>query len=98
MGTHGNAHAMKHGHTTMNLQANVKAWSGNRYHHPGTKKFRSVPSAGKMMWMLLWDFNRYIFEHYQDHGQMVNSAWYCALLEEELKPVIHNKLRGVVTN
>jgi len=42
---------MKHGSTTINLQANVKAWSGNTT-TPRTKKFRSVPSAGKVMLML----------------------------------------------
>jgi hypothetical protein len=42
---------MKHGSTTINLQANVKAWSGNTT-TPRTKKFRRVPSAGKVMLML----------------------------------------------
>jgi len=27
--------AMEHGCTTMNLQENIKAWSGNTHHHQG---------------------------------------------------------------
>jgi len=65
---------------------------------PRTKKFKSVPSAGKVILMLFWDFNGPIHKHYQDHGQTVNNAWYCAMLEEELKPTIHNKHRGMLTD
>jgi len=48
---------------------------------PRTKKIRSVPSAGKVMLILFWDFNGLILQHFKDHGQMVNSAWYCAMLK-----------------
>jgi len=75
---------MKHGRTTMNLQGNIKARSGNAS-PPRTKKFRSVSSASKVILMLFWDLNGPILEHYQDHGQVVTSAWYCAMLEEEMK-------------
>jgi hypothetical protein len=34
----------------------------------------------------------------QDRGQMVNSAKYCATLEEELKSAIRSKRRGRLTN
>jgi len=52
---------------------------------PRTKKFKSVPSASKVMLTLFWDFNRPILEHYQDHGQIVSSAQYCVMLKEEFK-------------
>jgi hypothetical protein len=29
---------------------------------------------------------------------MINSAQHCAMLEEELKPAIHNKHKGMLTN
>jgi len=32
-----------------------------------TKKFKSVPSAGKVILTLFRDFNGTILEHYQDH-------------------------------
>jgi hypothetical protein len=48
---------------------------------PRAKKFKSVPSAGKVMLMLFWNLNGPILKHYQDCGQIVNTAWYCAMLE-----------------
>jgi hypothetical protein len=64
---------------------------------PRTKKFRSVLSAGKVILMLFWHFNVPILEHSQDHGQIVNSAWYYAVLEDESKPAICIKHRGMLT-
>jgi hypothetical protein len=55
---------MKHGRITLDLQANVEAWSGNTS-SLGFKKFKSVSSAGKVMLTLFWDFNKPILEHYQ---------------------------------
>jgi hypothetical protein len=78
-----------------NLQANITAWSGNTL--PRAIKFKSVPSASKVMLMWFWDFNRFILEHYQDCRLMVSNAQYCAMLEEQLKPTIHSKCRGVPT-
>jgi hypothetical protein len=43
--------AVKHGGTIMNLQANVNAWNRNISSFR-TKKFKSVPSAGKVMLVL----------------------------------------------
>jgi hypothetical protein len=63
-----------------------------------TKKLKSVLSASRVMLLPFWDFNRPIFEHYQNYGQMVNSAWCCAMLVEELKPVICSKHKGLLTN
>jgi hypothetical protein len=48
--------------------------------------------------MLVWDSNGSILKHYQDHGQTVNSVQYCPVLGEELKPTIHSKYRGMLTN
>jgi hypothetical protein len=49
---------------------------------PKTKKLKTVPSADEVMLMLFCD-NGPMLEHYQDCGQTVNSAQYCAVLEEE---------------
>jgi hypothetical protein len=51
----------------------------------------------QMMLTLFWDFNGPILEHYQDRGQMINSAQYCAMPEEELKLAICSKHKGILT-
>jgi hypothetical protein len=90
----GLSRAMKHGCTTMNLQENVKTWSGNTLL---SRKFKSVHSASKVMLMLSWDFNGPIIKDYQVHGKMVSSGWYCVVLEE-LKPAICSEHKGMQTN
>jgi len=64
---------------------------------PRTKKFKIVPSAGKVVLTLFWDFNGPIPENYQDYGQVANNAMYCAMLEEKLKLAIPSKCR-MLTN
>jgi hypothetical protein len=59
-----------------------------------TKKFESVPSAGKVMLTLFWDFNGPILKLCQNHVQMISSAQCCAVLEEVLNPTVHIKCRG----
>jgi len=71
MGVHHYEHASK--------QQSIK-WKHTS--SPRTKKFKSVPSADKVMLTFFCDFNRPILEHYQGHGQAINSARYCAVLEE----------------
>jgi len=63
-----------------------------------TVNLQSVPSAGKVMLVLFWDFNGPILEHFQVCGQTVNKAQYCAMLEVELKPTVHSKCRGMLTD
>jgi hypothetical protein len=40
---------------------------------PPTQKFKNVPSAKKVMLILLWDISGPVFEHYMERGQAVNS-------------------------
>jgi hypothetical protein len=54
-----------------------------------------VPSAGKMMLTLFRDIHRPILKHYRNPGQTASSTWYCATLEEELKPAIRGKNEGM---
>jgi hypothetical protein len=81
----------------MNIKGNIKALSGNAS-SARTKILKSVPSAGKVMLTLFWDLHGPILGNYYDHGQTVNSAQYCAVLEEDLKPAIRNERRGRPTN
>jgi hypothetical protein len=93
----GLSHMMKHGCTTMNLQATLKHEAETHTSSPTIKEFKSLPSASKVL-ILFWDFNTPILEHYQALGQTVNSAQYCAILEKVLKLAICSKHRGILTN
>jgi histone-lysine N-methyltransferase SETMAR len=61
---------------------------------PRTKKFKSVPSASKVMFVL--GLSRPILKHDQENGQSV--VYNIIVLGEELKPTIHSKHRGMLTN
>jgi hypothetical protein len=63
-----------------------------------TKKHKSVSSASKVMLTLFLDFIRLIVKHYQDCGQTINSAQYCAVFEDKFKPVVCGKCRGMLKN
>jgi histone-lysine N-methyltransferase SETMAR len=64
---------------------------------PSKKKFKSQPSSGKVLFTLFWDMNGPIVEHYQKKGETVNSARYSTLLEDELKPAIRSRRRGLLS-
>jgi len=64
---------------------------------PMQKKFKRQPSAKKVMLTLFWDMHGPILVHFQVHGQTVNSANYCAMLQNELKPAIYKKRRGMLS-
>ena len=49
------------------------------------------------MLTLFWDMHGPILVNFQAHGQTVNSANYCALLQNELKPAICKKRRGMLS-
>jgi hypothetical protein len=51
----------------------------------------------KLCWHCLGTLKGPILKHYQDHGQMVNSSKYCAVLEEELEHTVCSKHRGMLT-
>jgi len=48
---------------------------------PKPKKFRTQPSAGKVMLTLFWDERGVILEHYMPRGNTVTSAAYADLLK-----------------
>jgi hypothetical protein len=52
------------------------------------KKFKSQPTAGKVMLILLWEYQGQILEHYQQWGVTINSAHYSEILHDRLKPAI----------
>jgi histone-lysine N-methyltransferase SETMAR len=50
---------------------------------PAKKKFKSAPSARKLMLTLFWDTNGPSLIHYQEKGETVNSVRYRTMLEEK---------------
>jgi len=58
---------------------------------PKPKKFRTQPSAGKVMLTVFWDERGVILEHYMPRGNTVTSATYADLLKNHLHPAIKSK-------
>ena len=61
------------------------------------QKFKSQPSAGKLMLTVFWDSQGPILEHYMEKGVTVTSVNYCNMLRNELRLAIHSKRRGRLT-
>ena len=58
---------------------------------PCKEKFKTQPSAGKLMLTVFWDSQAPVLEHYQDRGTTINSARYNEMLTDRLKPAIRSK-------
>ena len=72
--------------------------ASKEWRHPSSpkpKKFRTQPSAGKVMLTLFWDERGVILEHYMPRGNTVTSATYTELLRNHLRPAIKSKRRGL---
>jgi histone-lysine N-methyltransferase SETMAR len=63
---------------------------------PVHKKFKQQPPHKKLMLMFFWDM-RGPLAKFQAHGESVNSAEYSALLQDQLKPTIRHKRRGLLS-
>jgi len=64
---------------------------------PKPKKFRTQPSAGKVMLTLFWDERRVILEHYMPRGNSVTSATYADLHKNHFRLAIKSKRRGLLS-
>ena len=58
------------------------------------KKFKTQPSAKKLMLTPFCDSQGPILETYRERRTTVTSAKYCDMLQRELKPAIRSKRRG----
>jgi hypothetical protein len=47
---------------------------------PSSKKFKVMPSAGKVMLLVFLDYHGVVVAHFQKCGENVNSASYCEVL------------------
>jgi hypothetical protein len=57
------------------------------------KKFKSQPSAGKIMLTIFWDIKGAILVHFTPKGETVDSYNYCDVLRTKLKPETSKKAR-----
>jgi len=64
---------------------------------PAKKKFKTQPSAGKVMLTHFWDSKGPILEDYLEKGRTINSARYSDLLANNLKPAVRTKRRGLLS-
>lgn len=64
---------------------------------PTRKKFKTQPSAGKVMLTLFWDSQGPIFCDFLEDQRTINSQYYCNMLENKVKPAIRTKRRGLLT-
>jgi hypothetical protein len=55
---------------------------------PVAKKFKSQPSAGKIIFTLLWDMEGVTLVHVTPKGETVNRQNYCDILRAKLKLAI----------
>ena len=63
-------------------------------HSPIGEKFKSQPSARKLMLTVFWDSQGPILEHYQERGSTINSTRYSEMIIDRLKPEIRSKRLG----
>jgi len=71
------------------------------WNHPGSpvkKKFKSQPSARKVMLRVFWDSQGVLLEHDLERGTTVNSVGYSEMLSTEMKPAIRIKRRGLLSS
>jgi hypothetical protein len=47
---------------------------------PSSKKFKVMPSGGKVMFTMFWDSQGVLLAHFQKRDENVNSASYCKVL------------------
>jgi len=51
---------------------------------PVKKKFKSQPTAGKVMLTLFWDSQRPVLGHYHEWTMMINSAHYSEMVHDNV--------------
>lgn len=61
---------------------------------PVKKKFRTQPSAGKVMMTIFWDSMGPVFVDFLEDQSTINSTYYCDMLINKVKPAILKKRPG----
>jgi hypothetical protein len=85
---------MKPKSTSTSRKPRKRTRNGATLPHQNRKKFRTQPSARKVMLTLFWDKRGVILEHYMPSGNTVTSTTCADLLKNHLHPAIKFKRRG----
>jgi hypothetical protein len=76
---------------------NNSIWSGNTPYFLRQKKSNSQASTSKVILLLFWDCYGLILEYNLEQGTTFPAASYSEILKSKLKPVNHNKHRGLLS-
>ena len=57
------------------------------------EKFKSQPSAEKLMLTVFWDLQRLLLQHHQERGSTVNNTRYNEMHTDSLKPTVEDYCR-----
>jgi hypothetical protein len=60
---------------------------------PDAMKFKTQPSAGKLMLTIFWDSQGHILQTHLERGTAINATC-CDMLQSWLKPANHSKRNG----
>ena len=63
---------------------------------PCCKKFKSQPSARKLLLTVFWDSQRSFLKHYMDRGTTVTSVNYCDMLRREMRSATCTNREGKI--
>ena len=78
-------------------ESNLQSMEWKHPQSPSKRKFKTQPSAGKLMLTVFWDSQGPVLEHYQERGTTINNAQYSEMLADRLKPAIRSKRRGLLS-
>ncbi|XP_048253216.1 histone-lysine N-methyltransferase SETMAR-like [Haliotis rufescens] len=81
-------------HYDLETKEQSKQWTG--FASPRPKKFKTQPSAGKVMATIFWDTKGVLLIDYLPRGQTITGEYYSDLLDR-LRTVILAKRRGKIT-
>ena len=85
---------MSHGFIILTLKKNDWAWNRGTLHFLARNKFKTLPSAGKILLTVFWDSQRVYMTEFWGAGKTVNSARYIETIKNLRRRVC--RVRGGV--
>ena len=85
----------KRGFTTGTTESKVESMQWRHASSPPPRKFRTLPSAGKLMATIFWDSKGLLLINYLPPKTTMNGQYYASLLLK-LRDAIKEKRRGML--